>query len=76
MFSDESPRYFRDRTFKRSLYERHGVLEYWLVDPIVESVTILIPGERGFELAVIYREGQTLTSPTLAGFVLDLKEVF
>ena len=30
----------RDRGYKRKLYGRHGVTEYWLVDPIGESISI------------------------------------
>ena len=30
----------KDRGIKRDLYGRHGVTEYWLVDPIAETVSI------------------------------------
>ena len=30
----------RDRGYKRELYGRHGVTEFWLVDPIAETVSI------------------------------------
>ena len=30
----------RDRGYKRQLYGRHGVTEYWLVDPTAETVSI------------------------------------
>ena len=66
----------RDRTFKRTLYERHGVKEYWMVDPSARNITILLLGESGYELAGIYGEGQTLTSTTLSGFSLDLDDIF
>ena len=66
----------RDRTFKRTLYERHGVKEYWMVDSDARNITVLFLGEDGYELADIYGEGQTLTSPTLPGFNLTLDEVF
>ena len=66
----------RDRTFKRTLYERHGVKEYWMVDADAKSITLLILGEDGYELAGIYGEGQTLTSPTLPGFRLNLDDIF
>ena len=66
----------RDRTFKRTLYERHGVGEYWMVDTDAKNITVLILGEDGYRLAGIYGEGQTLTSPTLTGFSLDMDDVF
>ena len=66
----------RDRTFKRTLYERYGVREYWMVDPAARNITVLVLGEKGYELAGIYGEGQTLTSPTLPGFSLSLNDIF
>ncbi len=65
-----------DKNFKRDLYERHGVKEYWLVDPDARNITILVLGENGYELVGIYGEGQTLTSPTLSGFSLNLNDIF
>lgn len=35
----------RDHVIKRSLYERHGVREYWLVHPLDRVVTIYRRGE-------------------------------
>ena len=66
----------RDRTLKRSLYAKHGVGEYWLVDPDDETVTVMALGEGGFETAAVYRKGQTLTSSTLPGFAVGLDEIF
>ena len=65
-----------DRTFKRTLYERHGVKEYWMVDSDASNITVLLLGEDGYQLAAIYGEGQTLTSPTLPGFNLNLDDIF
>ena len=66
----------RDRGYKRSLYARHGVKEYWVVDPVAETVSMLLP--RGGALAVAHTFGrnETLRSPLLAGFELDLDDVF
>ena len=65
-----------DRNFKRALYARHGVSEYWLVDTDARNITVMFLSEQGYEIAGIYGEGQTLTSPTLEGFTLDLSEIF
>ena len=66
----------RDRGYKRTLYGKHGVREYWLVDPVAETVAILRP--RGGVLVAAHRFGrnETLHSPLLAGFELDLDDVF
>ena len=66
----------RDRTFKRTLYAMHGVNEYWMVDPDEKTITVLLPGESGFEVAGIYEEGETLTSATLRGFRLNTGDIF
>ena len=66
----------RDRHYKKTLYARHGVREYWIVDPESKTVEIYIPGEKGFELARAYRADEVLESPLLQGLKVDLKEVF
>ena len=66
----------RDRTVKSALYARHGVSEYWLADPEASTITIMLPGEDGFEVEAVYGKGQTLTSPTLPGFTADLDDIF
>ena len=66
----------RDRGYKRELYARHGVSEYWLVDPDAQSVEVLSLGDSGYELGGTYGPGGTLTSSALPGLNLDLREVF
>ena len=66
----------KDRGIKRELYGKYGVTEYWLVDPIAETVSI--HRQRGGVLAAtdIFGRGQTLRSPLLAGLELHLDDVF
>ena len=66
----------RDRGKKLALYGRHGVTEYWLVDPVAETISIhrqqageLVPTET-------FGRDQTLRSPLLAGLELHLYDVF
>ncbi len=66
----------RDRTFKRSLYARHGVQEYWLVDPNAGRVEVLTLEERGFTLTATYDRDEELISPVLEGLRIKLNEVF
>ena len=66
----------RDRTLKRTLYARHGVREYWLVDPETKTIEVLRLGPQGYQLAGRYERGQTLRSPLLSGLAVLLDEVF
>ena len=44
----------KDRIDKLLLYEKYGVKEYWLVDPIRKSVTVYLLRDGKFELDDIY----------------------
>ena len=66
----------RDRGDKRALYARHGVAEYWLVDPAAETVWIHRPDAGALTVAHTFGREQTLRSPLLAGFELDLDDIF
>lgn len=65
-----------DRTVKRDIYARHGVSECWLIDPSARTATVLTLGADGYDTHAVHGEGDTLTSPTLAGFSLNLGELF
>jgi Uma2 family endonuclease len=66
---------------KLRLYERSGVLEYWLFDPVRNSVRVFrLKGGR-LELSAELMLGgrssmQTLTTPLLPGLRIPLAEVF
>ncbi len=66
----------RDRTYKRTLYGRYGVQEYWIVDPEEQSIDVLTPGETGFKTVSVYRMAETLTSPLLSNLEIQLSEIF
>ena len=65
-----------DRGYKQALYGRHGVREYWLVDPDAETVEILTHTEQGLEYAATFSRGQTLGSPLFDGLSLELEDIF
>jgi Uma2 family endonuclease len=65
-----------DRVDKAALYARSGVEEYWIVDPIDETVTVYgLDGDRFAPSATLDRNDD-LYSVVLAGFVLDLDTIF
>ena len=66
----------RDRTFKRDLYARHGVKEYWMVDTELRRIYQLMLDADEFRLAGVFGMGDTLVSPTLGGYALNVSDVF
>ena len=66
----------RDLTIKRGLYVRHGVKEYWPIDPVARTVTVLLLRDGEFVEVGVYKEGDTVTSPTLEGFSFRVEEIF
>ncbi|HLA77499.1 MAG TPA: Uma2 family endonuclease [Vicinamibacteria bacterium] len=67
-----------DEITKRDLYARHGVLEYWIVDPELETVKVYRASEQRFQrVAELAKEnGDSLTTPLLPGLNLPLGEIF
>ena len=66
----------RDLVAKRTDYAEAGIPEYWIVDPRVETVTVLtLAGGTYVEHGVFFR-GDTATSPLLDGFAVDVTALF
>lgn len=67
-----------DEVIKRKLYERFGVPEYWIVDPVVETVKIYRPRAAGYQrVAELSNESaETLSTPLLPEFRIPLREIF
>ena len=66
----------RDRGFKRALYARHGVREYWLVDTRRKTIEQLLLDGDDFRPAGVFGVGERLVSPTLGGYALDVSVAF
>lgn len=66
----------RDRTLKRKLYARHGVLECWWVSPEAETVQVLTLKGAEYETFEIYGRDDVLRSSLLKGLEIDLQKVF
>ena len=65
-----------DWTTKRELYARHGVKEYWLVDPEAATVAVLLLDGGELKVAGVYGEKDTLSSAVISGFSIALADVF
>jgi Uma2 family endonuclease len=65
-----------DRIKKYGVYARHGVAEYWIVDPGHETVEIFVLRDGGYELASSGQRTGQLASATLPGLVVELERVF
>ena len=63
-----------DRGPKLALYERSGILEYWIVDPASKTAEIREFGTT--RRTRVYKEGQSFESALLAGLSVKLADVF
>ena len=69
---------YHDRVTKKRLYERFGVVEFWLIDPAADAyieVYTLTDGRYELLSAASLIEG-SLTSNVLPGLALDLAQLF
>ena len=72
--SESTARY--DWTVKHELYARHGVKEYWLVDPEAATVAVLLLDGGALKVAGVYGEKDTLAAAVIDGFSIALADVF
>lgn len=66
----------RDRTYKETLYARHSVREYWMVDPEKKTVEVMTLGKAGFESFGTYGRKDTLRSPIFPALNIKLSQIF
>ena len=68
----------RDETIKRRLYERSGVSEYWVVDPVIDVIRLyrLETDRFGRPLELSREAGDVLTTLLLPGLELPLTRIF
>jgi Uma2 family endonuclease len=66
----------RDRVLKRQVYGRHGVQEYWIVDPRKRRIEVYQLREHALELLTTLFETDEITSPLLPGLNIPLIKIF
>ena len=65
-----------DWGYKRELYAKHEVKEYWIVDPANRIVFVMLLNDGVLRLEATYGKGDTVTSSTLEGFSVDVDDLF
>jgi Uma2 family endonuclease len=61
---------------KKTLYERFGVLEYWIVDPVYCTVNQYILEDGAYKPPILYGEEHTLLSNQFSCIRIDLARIF
>ena len=68
---------YKDQTRKLELYQRHGVREYWIVNPEVASVMVCRLGADGrYGRPEVVLGNETLRASAIPGLTVNLPEVF
>ncbi len=65
----------RDYGIKKTDYALHGVEEYWIIDPVNETIEQFLLKGITYELNQKLREG-TLSSEVITGFSIEVMEIF
>ena len=70
-----------DLAVKRELYARHGVPEYWTMDPYRETVLALTEpavndGVGEYATEALYQIGDTLTTDRIPGLAIAVADIF
>ncbi len=65
-----------DRSDKFDIYERYGVGEYWMIDPIEEYVEVYTRKDNHFVRQGIYGSGKQFNSPILNGAAIIIDKIF
>lgn len=66
----------RDTKVKVADYAEAGILEYWIVNQLDETITVLRLVDAAYVPHGVFRRGEQATSQLLAGFAVDVDEVF
>ena len=64
-----------DYVKKLSLYEKHQVREYWIIDPNEQQIMVYELAENGYEKPVIYKDNDMVLVGIFDLFI-NLSEVF
>lgn len=76
VMSPDDPK--RDADTKRQEYAQAGIAEYWLINPMDETVTLFTLRESGkpYTVQAVYSRGETAASVLLEKFYIDVNQLF
>ena len=68
----------RDAETKRREYAEAGIPEYWLINPMAETITVftLPPGRKAYSVHGAYGRSQQAASKLLPGFAVSVDQCF
>ena len=66
----------RDKQAKFRLYEKHGVGEYWLVEPIARYIEVWYRSDEKFALHGVFGAGETFLSAVSGQQPVEVAAIF
>jgi Uma2 family endonuclease len=66
----------RDTKLKRADYAEAAIPEYWIVNPLDETVTVLVLANATYVEHGVFRRGEQASSQLLGGFSISVSEMF
>ena len=66
----------RDRGRKMKTFAKFSVPEYWIVDPVVNTLEVFRLEAAGYTIEGMYGPDDTVTSPTLKGLTFPAASIF
>jgi Uma2 family endonuclease len=67
---------YYDLTHKKEIYAKYGVSEYWIIDPIEQSIEVLINEGNLYRTDRLLRKPAMLESSLFPGFSMSVEDVF
>ncbi len=66
----------RDLVMKRAVYSAAGIPEYWILDPVNDTITVLRLSGPEYTEAAVLGSADILTTDAIPGFELPLSQLF
>ena len=66
----------KDIQLKYEIYEESGVKEYWIVEPIHQTIEVFILHDESYKRVTTYVQDDIIHCITIQGLSIDMKEVF